>query len=276
MQLKKGFIYVPKNANKGKVKYMCIAAHPDDVEIMAYHGILRGYRSKKYSFVAVVSADGANSARKGPYKDYTNDMMKETRIKEQEAAGEAGHYNQVIMLNYSSDELKDKNNTDPVEDYYNIIKELKPKTIYTHSLLDRHQTHLAVAIKVLLALRKLNKEDRPKLVLGCEVWRDLDWVNDDMKVFLDVSGKPKLARRVLNVYKSQIIGGKRYDKAVMGRRKGHATFSSSHKVDKSKFMSYAINMTKLMKKPKIDIKEWTLNFIDEFYKTVSNQFDELM
>jgi hypothetical protein len=55
-------------------------------------------------------------------------------------------------------------------------------------------------------------------VLGCEVWRDLDWLLDSDKVALDSSAKPELAAALLKVFDSQISGGKRYDLATLGRR----------------------------------------------------------
>jgi hypothetical protein len=34
---------------------------------------------------------------------------------------------------------------------------------------------------------------RPQAVYGCEVWRDLDWMPDERKIVLDVSGRDNLA-----------------------------------------------------------------------------------
>lgn len=276
MELKKGLVYIPKNANEKKVKYLCIAAHQDDVEIMAYHGILKGYQSKKYSFGAVVTCDGAGSARTGDFKDYSDEMMKQVRIKEQKEASEIGKYHCLYMLNYTSSEVKDKCNEDVINDYINIIKKLKPDVIYTHNLLDKHPTHLGVVIKVIQALRKLDKQYRPKKVLGCEVWRDLDWVDDDLKYSLDVSRKPNLAKKILNVYKSQIIGGKRYDLATIGRRYANATYAASHSVDKAKMVSFAIDLTPLMNFSDLDIKQYALTYIERFYQDVQNQLSKLV
>ena len=66
---------------------------------------------------------------------------------------------------------------------------------------------------------------------GCEVWRDLDWLLDREKVVHDVAGQEGLAAQVGGVFDSQIAGGKRYDLAVMGRRRANATFLESHGVD---------------------------------------------
>lgn len=276
MKLNKGEIYVPQSANKNKIKYLCISAHQDDIEIMAYHGIIKGYCSKKYSFVGVVTCDGAGSARTGAYQNYTDDMMKQVRIQEQKAASELGKYNMQIFLNYSSAEVKDPHNIQIEEDYIKIINELRPEIIYTHNILDKHPTHLGVVIKLIKALRKIDKNVRPRIVYGCEVWRDLDWVCDDSKIELDVSKKPKLAKDILNVFKSQIVGGKRYDLATIGRRYANATYASSHSVDGAKMITYAIDLTPLIEDETLSIKSFALNYIDNFYSTVENTLDKLI
>ena len=86
----------------------------------------------------------------------------------------------------------------------------------------------------------------PKKVIGCEVWRDLDWLPDDIKVVMDVTGHENLAAALLGVFDSQIAGCKRYDLAAMGRRKAHATFSESHGVDKTEGLIYGMDLMPLI------------------------------
>ena len=269
MKLNKGIVYYPKNRKENPVKYLCICAHQDDCEIMAIDGILKGYYSRKYSFALVETSDGGGSARTGEFKDYTDEMMKEVRIKEQEEASEIGRYHSLYMLNYSSKEIKDKDNKDIEEEYIKIIKELHPQVIYTHSILDKHPTHIGVVLKVISALRRLPKEDQPKVVYGCEVWRGLDWISDDRKIGFDVSRNEKLQKKILNVFKSQIAGGKAYTKASIGRRYQNATYFQSHSVDSYKMISYAIDLTPLMKKANLSIKEFALSFVKDLEKEVS-------
>lgn len=257
-------IYYPKNRNVGKVKYLAISAHQDDVEIMAYHGIGKGYRSKKYSFAAVVTSDGAGSARTNEFKDYTDEMMKEVRYKEQKEASEIGHYNVLYLLKHPSSQIKDPKDEEIINQYVEIIKELKPEIIYTHNILDKHPTHLGVVCKVIMAIRRLPKEIRPKHVYAMEVWRDLDWVNDEDKIAFDVSYNKKLQRDILNVFKSQIIGGKRYDLATVGRRYANATYAQSHSVDAMKMISFGIKLDPLFKNEKLSIAEFAKGFIDRF------------
>jgi len=274
MKLNKGSIYLPKNRNTNPVKYLCICAHQDDCEIMAIHGILKGYYSKKYSFALVETTDGGGSARSGKFKDYTDEEMKKVRIKEQQAASEIGKYNSLYMLNYSSKEVKDRYNQDIVDDYVRIIKELRPQVIYTHSILDKHPTHIGVVLKVIKALRSLPKEEQPKLFYGCEVWRGLDWISDDRKIGFDVSRNERLQKKILDVFESQIAGGKAYTKASIGRRYQNATYFQSHSVDSFKMISYGIDLRPLLKNPNLSVKDFALTFVDDLRNEISKVIGE--
>ena len=274
MKLHKGTIYFPENRKNLPVKYLCICAHQDDCEIMAIHGILKGYYSKKFSFALVETTDGGGSARTGKFKDYSDDEMKKVRIKEQQAAAEIGKYHSLYMLNYSSKEVKDRTNDDVVNDYLQIIKELRPDVIYTHSILDKHPTHLGVATKVIKAIRLLPKEEQPKILYGCEVWRGLDWISDDKKIGLDVSRNERLQKKLLDVFESQIAGGKAYTKASIGRRYQNATYYQSHSVDSNKMISYAIDMKPLIKNPNLSIKVFALSFVDDLKDEINSNLDD--
>ena len=274
MKLEKGFIYYPKNRKEQPVKWLCICAHQDDCEIMAIDGILKGYYSKKFSFALVETTDGGGSARTGKFKDYTDEEMKQVRIKEQQAASEIGKYYSLYMLNYSSKEVKDKNNEDIVNDYINIIKELRPQVIYTHSVLDKHPTHVGVALKVIKALRSLPKEEQPKLFYGCEVWRGLDWISDDKKIGFDVSRNERLQKKILDVFESQIAGGKAYTKASIGRRYQNATYYQSHSVDSFKMISYAIDLKPLLQNPHLSTKEFALSFVIDLKNEIEEAIGE--
>ena len=276
MTLKRGSIYLPKNRNNKPVKYLCICAHQDDNEIMAMDGVLKGIRSRNYSFALVVTADGGGSARTGEFKDYTDEMMKAVRIKEQQEASEIGRYHSLYLLNYPSKDIKDKNNRDIVEEYKNIIKELKPEVIYTHSVLDKHPTHLGVVVKVINAIRELPKEYQPKVLYGCEVWRGLDWISDERKIGFDLSKNVKLQKKILDVFKSQIAGGKEYTKASLGRRYANATYFQSHSVDTYKLVNYGIDMMPLIKDKNLSIQAFALSFVDDLRNEISNELDKLI
>ena len=274
MNLKKGSVYYPKSRKTQPVKWLCICAHQDDCEIMAVDGILKGYYSKKYSFALVETTDGGGSARSGKFANYTDEEMMQIRIKEQQKAAEIGKYHALFMLNYSSSEVKNKDNKDLVNEYIEIIKELKPQVIYTHSILDKHPTHIGVTLKVIEAIRSLPKELHPKLFYGCEVWRGLDWISDEKKIGFDVSRNEKLQKKLLDVFESQIAGGKAYTKASIGRRYQNATYYQSHSVDNFKMISFAIDLMPLVKDSKLSVKEYALSFVDDLKNEISDVIGE--
>ena len=274
MELEKGIIYYPKNRKEGKVKYLCICAHQDDNEIMAVDGILKGYYSRKYSFALVVTADGGGSARTGEFKDYTDEMMKKVRIEEQKEASEIGRYHSLYLLNYTSKEIKQKDNEQIVQEYIKIIKELKPEVIYTHSVLDKHPTHIGVVLKVIEAVRRLPKKEQPKLFYGCEVWRGLDWINDERKVGFDVSRNERLQKKILDVFRSQIAGGKAYTKASIGRRYANATYYRSHSVDTYKMISYGIDLKPLLDNPNQSVRDFALSFVEDLKEEIGALIQE--
>jgi len=74
----------------GRTTHLSIAAHQDDIEIMAYHGILECFQQPDRWFTGVVVTDGAGSPRSGAYADYTDEMMKEVRKGGAEAGAAQG------------------------------------------------------------------------------------------------------------------------------------------------------------------------------------------
>lgn len=254
-----------------RTTHMAISAHQDDIEFMAYDGILRCFGSSKEWFYAVVVTNGAGSPRSGLYADYTDEKMQEIRKSEQKKAAFVGEYGAVSLLNYPSSVVKDPKNDDVVEELKALITTANPKVIYTHNLADKHETHVSVVGKVIRAIRELPENLRPEALYGCEVWRNLDWVNDDEKVVFDVSEHSNIAASINEVFDSQIAGGKRYDLAVAGRRLANATFSASHGVDTSTALIYGMDLTPLIKDVNLDINEFVQGYINRFGKDVADK-----
>ena len=264
-------IYIPDGEQKDKAisrtTHLAISAHQDDIEFMAYAPIAECFGKADKWFSGVVVTDGAGSPRSGLYADYTDEEMKEVRITEQKKAAAVGEYSFQMLLGHPSKEVKDPKNTAIVREIAEIIRSAKPKYLYTHNLADKHDTHVATTLKVIAALRTLSPEERPEKVYGCEVWRDLDWVNDDEKMYMDCGPHPNLMRSLSAVFDSQIAGGKRYDLAAEGRRLANATFSASHACDTYTALNYAIDITPLMD-ARTDIAEYITGFIRRFERDV--------
>ncbi len=258
-----------------RTTHMCIAAHHDDLEIMAYEGIAKAFHNNEYWFYGVIVTDGSGSARTGLYKDYSNEMMIEVRKKEQIKAAIIGEYGALTMLEHTSTQTKDPLDDNIVQDFQNLIKAAKPNIVYTHNLADKHDTHIGVATKVIQAIRNLPKHERPKKLIGCEVWRNLDWLDDDQKIVMDVSHYPNLAASLVEVFDSQISGGKRYDLATLGRRLSNATFYNSHQIDNSNALSYGMDLTPLIEQDHLDIVEYVTSYIDHFKDDVKNKIQSM-
>ena len=267
-------VYIPDGTEEKKAiartTHLAISAHQDDIEFMAYAPIAECFGKQDKWFGGVVVTDGAGSPRSGLYADYTDEEMKSVRITEQKKAAAVGEYSFQMLLGHPSGEVKDPGNAAIVEELAEIIRSAKPKYLYTHNLADKHDTHVATALKVIAALRMLSPAERPEKVYGCEVWRDLDWMCDDEKVFMDCGPHPNLMRCLSAVFDSQIVGGKRYDLAAEGRRLANATFSASHACDTYSALNYAMDLTPLMDK-NIGISEYITGYIERFKKEVNDR-----
>lgn len=226
--------------------HMAIAAHQDDIEIMAPHGILACFDSKESRMAAVVCADGGGSSRASIYGNYSDDEIIQVRIREQKKAAAIGDYSYLALLNYTSSRIKDSKDSSLLADLKTLLLETRPQVIYTHNPADKHDTHVAVSLRVIAALQELAPLYRPERFYGCEVWRGLDWVNDNEKVVLNVSGHPALRASLVGVFDSQIEGGKRYDIATMGRQAANATFYASPNSDIMDAAVYALDLMPLV------------------------------
>lgn len=272
-------IFVPDNEPVGaafsRTTHMAFSAHQDDIEIMAYDGILQCFGKEDKWFSAVVATNGAGSARNGLYASYSDEEMQRVRKSEQKKAAYIGEYGTLVLLDYPSPVVKDPKNRDIVEEFKALITVACPRVIYTHNLADKHDTHIGVVVKLIKALRELPAGLRPEKLYGCEVWRNLDWVNDGEKVVFDVTEHPNMAAALLEVFDSQVCGGKRYDLATEGRRLDHATYFEPHGVDKAQAIAFAMDLTPLMKDDNLDIKAYIKGYIDRFAEDVTSRLDKI-
>lgn len=268
-------IYVPDRTPEeqalSRTTHLCFAAHQDDIEIMAAQPILECFQQEDKWFTGVVVTDGRGSPRDSLYKDYTDEQMRLVRFKEQRKAAVVGEFAAQIMLDIPSKEIKDGSQPGPVNDILAILRATQPKFVYTHNLADKHDTHVAVALRVIEALRKLNQAGRPERVIGCEVWRALDWMIDSDKVKMDLSAHENLQLALLGVFDSQIAGGKRYDLASMGRRRANATYWGSHGVDETTGLSYGMDLTPLIKDLNLTPAEFVGQFLQRFTTDVQQR-----
>jgi LmbE family N-acetylglucosaminyl deacetylase len=268
-------IYIPDqepvDQALARTTHLTIAAHQDDIEIMAAAPILACFQKSDAWFTGVVVTDGRGSPRDGLYQQYSDEAMRQVRIKEQVKAAIVGEYAAQVLLDYPSSSVKDSAQYGPVADLVAILEAAQPDYLYTHNLADKHDTHVAVALCVIQAVRTLPAARRPGLVYGCEVWRDLDWMLDSDKVPFDLSKHENLQAALLGVFDSQIAGGKRYDLASMGRRRANATYFQSHGVDSSLGVTYGMDLTPLVVAPESDIAGYIDAYIQRFARDVAER-----
>ncbi|MFW6156019.1 MAG: PIG-L deacetylase family protein [Armatimonadota bacterium] len=266
----------PVDGALSRTTHMGIGAHQDDLEIMAYDGILECFGRDDLWFTGVTCTNGSGSPRDGLYADYTDEQMMDVRRDEQKKAAVVGEYAAQFLLNYASSELRDPENPDPLADLVDILTVAKPRWVYTHNFADKHTTHIGAASRAVEAIRELDPSDRPEKLFGCEVWRDLDWVLDGDRVQFDVAGHENLEMALLGVFDSQDIGGKRYDLATLGRRRAHATYAESHGVDVTDSMIFAMDLTPLIEDDDLDPRDLVQEHIDRFAKEVRGNMDDIL
>ncbi len=268
-------VFVPAGGDAAaalaRVTHLCVAAHQDDIEIMAYSGICDCLDRPGKAFGGVVVTDGGGSARTGPYAGFTDERMKAVRRDEQRRAATLGGYAIQVQLAHPSTDVKRPGHAGVAADLAAVFEGCRPEVLYLHNPADKHDTHIAVLTRCLKALRELPAEQRPGRVLGCEVWRDLDWLPDNEKVALDAGRRPDLAARLLAVFDSQISGGKRYDLAALGRRAANATFHTSHATDRLAGITWAMDLTPLLAEPTRDLADFAAGTIDRLRSDVGDR-----
>lgn len=266
---------LPVEAALKRTTHIAIGAHQDDLEFMAFDGILSCFQQSDAWFTGVIMTNGSGSPRAGLYAHYTDSAMRTIRCAEQKKAAIIGEYSAQVLLDYPSAAIKDAANHDPVEDVKTLLTLTRPRVIYTHNLADKHDTHVAVALRVIEALRDLPQDLHPQHFYGCEVWRDLDWMADTDKVVFDVSAHENLQAALMGVFDSQISGGKRYDLATMGRRRANATYFASHATDTATGLSFAMDLMPLIQDPARSVQDYVQTHITRFAHDVSTRLSKL-
>ncbi len=254
-----------------RVTHLCVGAHQDDIEIMAQSGISDCLETPGKAFGGVVVTNGGGSPRTGAYARMTDEEMQGVRREEQRVAARLGRYAIQIQLAHPSAAVKTPGHAGVGGDLAAIFGGCRPEVVYLHNPADKHDTHVAVLLRCLEALRALPAAQQPQRVLGCEVWRDLDWLVDEDKVALDAGRHPELAAQLLKAFDSQVTGGKRYDLAALGRRAAHATFHTSHATDRVEGITWAMDLTPLLGSPSLSLADFTLEHVRRLEQDIAER-----
>src|SRR5688572_22462000 len=116
----------PWEAACARVTHLVVAAHADDVEIMAWHALLHAD-----GLAAVIVTDGRGS---------------NTRLLEQKRAASLGHYAAVIWLDHASVDVRQAACPALASDLSAVLSAVRARQVYTHNPTDRHDTHVAVVL----------------------------------------------------------------------------------------------------------------------------------
>ena len=272
-------MFVPDGGDAAKAlartTHLCVIAHQDDIEINAYPAVAECYGRSDRFFTGVTVTNGAGSPRAGKYAAITDAQMMDVRREEQRAAARLGKYNLQLQLAHPSADVKKPGHAGVAVDLRAIFSACRPTVVYLHQPCDKHDTHVAVLLRCLEAMRALPRADRPKRVVGVEAWRGLDWLMDNEKVPLDCAAHPELALKIMQVFDSQIAGGKRYDLAAIGRRQANATFHTSHATDKFTEIAWAMDLTPLVADETLSVEEFTVGTIDRLRADVAERLGRL-
>ena len=99
-------IFIPDGSSEEaalkRITHLGIGAHQDDLEFMAFHGILNCFASDDKWFGGVTCTNGAGSSRSGPYAKFTDADMMVIRRQEQNTAAVIGGYAAMCQLDYPS------------------------------------------------------------------------------------------------------------------------------------------------------------------------------
>ena len=268
-------VYVPdqKTTQQAleRTTHMAVGAHQDDLEIMALEGILKCFGQSDRWFLGVVVSDGAGSPREGLYAKYSDSEMRAVRRVEQKKAAFVGEYSAAVFLDHSSSEIKNAANPAPKADIRQLLEAARPEVVYTHNLADKHDTHVAVTLRTISAIRGLAPAHRPKNLYGCEVWRGLDWMMDEDKLVFALDEHENISTSLVGVFDSQIAGGKRYDLATQGRRKANSTYFQSHAVDAAQLVNFGMDITPLIQDEKLNIQDYVQQYIERFSEDVKSR-----
>jgi hypothetical protein len=226
-------IYVPDGVriaeSAARADVLCIGSHADDTEIMSFPWIRDCL--KRRSFFSVVVSDGAGCPRDGRYGDVTDEEMVVIRKLEAREAADIGHYSGLATLGHPSGEVKSPDATHIVDELRILIEAIEPRVIITHQNFCKHVTHIATLAKTVTALTQLRMDFSPEEFIGGQVWGPIDQLPRRFIRIFDATDPDGLLPRLLSVFRSQCVGGKRYDEAFPDLFHAYRTLAESHKVD---------------------------------------------
>ena len=120
METRGGRLFVPDGAAPDealkRTTHLGVGAHQDDLEIMAYHGVLACFGQSEQWFTGAVVTDGRGSPRTDAYAHVSDAAMCEVRKVEQKKAAAIGEYAGVVLHEPPERVVKDAANAEIAAD----------------------------------------------------------------------------------------------------------------------------------------------------------------
>ncbi len=273
-------LYVPDGVTPElameRADILAIGAHPDDLEIMAASGILKAGAGEGRRFFGIVATNGGGTrcCQDRDASDYRETCGR--RIREQKRAADLGRYSGLALLNWESQEIKDACFTQPDDDLRTLILQIQPREVYLHNPLDRHDTHVAVCLRSIAALRTIARDTGryPEAVYGCENRRGLDWLIHCDRASLPVSDPEALTDRLLEAFSSQVATNRHYVKAVRGRRIANATFQDAPGAgDGGAEVTFALDLLPLVEDPGASVCDFAEQIVERVRADVRSRIE---
>ncbi len=175
-------------------------AHSDD-QILGAGGAMAKFAKKGYSVDTHIFSYGELS-----HPHYKKDYIKDIRIKESEEANKVIGGNKVEFFGLTDGQLNTEFNTKNIySKIKSVLKETKPKIIFTHAIDDMLPDHRSVRRAVLRAYDELHKEEGFEAeVYSFDVWNIWNTKRDTPVLVVDISEEFKTKIKALHCFKSQI------------------------------------------------------------------------
>ena len=209
--------------------HMAIVAHADDDGVLAGQAISETYLNPDKHLTVIVVSASPGTGRPPGYEGFDDAAMVAIRRREQIDASDVGCYAATAQLGFSKNEIMGLENGDFTA-AHNIQVTLRdilrhtPRldSLYLHSIFDEHDTHQALTMLTLDALRELEKAERPQNCYGVEVSSSLSWLPPEHKKRLFIS-QMRTVKAILGRYKTE-LAKRKYDEGVEGRSIANAVF----------------------------------------------------
>lgn len=230
-----------------------VGAHPDDLEIGMTAGVLSCIGRSDRWFTGVTCTDGAG----GPQLDGA--VMEATELiavrrNEQRLAARVGCYGAQIQFGYSSANARSPEGRSVLAHRLaDLVEACSPEVVFTHSLADRHATHVSIALAVVDACRLVPANQRPRHIVGVEIWGSLAWLAKEDRVGLSVDDPTDVAPSLIRSFTSQ-VATKPYAEAARGRWIANATFDESHSLPTNHGTAFAMDLSRLVATPDLDAR----------------------